>query len=641
MNSKTYRQRSTRLICFFGFFFLFSLAAFGQMQSILVYSNVQVSQLNQDQQAKLNRLSASALHDNYQLIEVQNLSGSQVNGQVRLALSNLPCNDLIFTATKVEYTSESNYYWYGIIASEDEDHACNGGSMTLMARNGEKFGAIVFDDYSYEFQDLGNGIQAFARFKLEAIDENECYEELNQQRNGSSPLFEPKSPSTNNPPSGGRIIPCQPQTNSEVRVLVLWTQAAENIEANINNRIALCLAQTNQAYLNSQVGGTLNLVLAASQRINFTETWGTNDINVIANNPVAQNLRTVNQADIVVLLTNGANYGGLFGAAFLGPNNTRAYALVQTNAATGGRFTFAHEVGHLFGARHDDDTNGTIEHGYTFHTGGFLGFFGKWRYTLLAQMPAGKSREQHYSNPEVRIKNKPTGTWNWNNNAQLHRNNGATIANYFANPPMNGPMSINILQDNPNVCCTTVTAEAEVYCGTAPFYFNWIISYDGIYWQLLPNSEIVTFNTDCDKTTLIIELAVTDASMQFQTVRRYYNADCGQTVRNIKTDVVMQPVTKSVLQPPGKAGNGKLVQNIYPNPSTSFAQLEIKIPVAGNFKIDVVDGLGNARINIFNGALPSGEKNIRFNTSGLQAGVYYVRVNSGGRYEYQSFLVIK
>ncbi len=265
MKKKSGFQNSGKLICLFVINFMFAQIVSGQTQSIIIQTSLTPSQLNSNQLVKFNKLSASSLHDNFQLVQIQNLSTNQVNGRVRLALSILPCNDLIFTATKVEYNSESDYYWYGIIDSEDENNPCKGGFITLMAKGGEKFGTIVFDDYSYEFQELGNGIQVFSRFKLEAIGENECGVNTESLRYRSSSTSQSNPSLKNNPPSVSRIIPCSPQVIDEVRVLVLWTQAAADIEANINNRIALAMAQTNQAYLNSQVGGTLNLVLASSQ----------------------------------------------------------------------------------------------------------------------------------------------------------------------------------------------------------------------------------------------------------------------------------------------------------------------------------------------------------------------------------------
>ena len=301
--------------------------AIAQTQSIINVSSLSQSQLSTDQLAKFNRLSGSTLHDNFQLVEVQNLSASQVNGKVRLIMSNLSCPNLIFTATKVDYTSENDYYWYGVINSE-VDSACQGGSLTLMAKAGAKFGTIVFDDYSYEFQDLGNGIQALSRFKLEAMDENECAVD----QNTPGPNLNSKRPKE--PPTNNIITPCTPQPpNCYVRVLVLYTQDAQNIEADINNRIALAIAQVNQAYDNSQVSSSnVRLVLAGSKKIDFNGTTRINDdVSNLAANPVIQTLRSNFLADIVVLLTNG-NYGNAKGVAKSTiPSFNDAYAIVQTN----------------------------------------------------------------------------------------------------------------------------------------------------------------------------------------------------------------------------------------------------------------------------------------------------------------------
>jgi hypothetical protein len=617
MKKQNSLQRTTRQICLILIIFLFNQTTWSQTQSIITPSSVSQSQLNPSQLAKLNNLSASQLHDNFQLVEVQNLATSQVNAKVKLAISNLPCTDMIFTATKVEYISESDYYWSGFIDS-DVDAPCKGGSITLMAKNGEKFGSIIFDDYSYEFQDLGDGIQALSRFKVEMVGENEC------GINSNTPGYRISSQPQKDNPSPNRILPCQ--GNCEVRVLVLWTQAAENIEANINNRIALAIAQTNQAYQNSQIAeASVRIVLAGSQRINFTETYGSNDINVLAANITAQNLRNLNQADIVVLLTNGSNYGELYGVVkAIGPNFNGAYALVQTNAATGGRFTFAHEVGHLFGARHDIDPTGTIEHGYTFNTG-FI--FTKQRYTLLATMPAGKTREQNYSNPDVKIKNKKTGTTNNNNNAQQHRNTGCTVANFFANalPPFT--VNIDAVQQD----CYQGWADAVVQCGTAPYTFNWEMSLDGLDYQPIGNTENVNFYFYCQSNTFLnLRLTVTDATSTSLT--SYHHLEIGNNY----------PLRPAHGKPKvSDTETSTIIQRVYPNPSSSSMQVELRLPNTENISVAIIDATGNVKKQIFNGTISKGKKTITVNTAVLNSGIYQLRVTTNNKQEYYQFVVVK
>jgi hypothetical protein len=291
------KQKKAKQLLLLGIAVLFNLLTQAQTQSMLNASSVTVGQLDSSQLARYSRLSASSLNDSFQLVEIQNLSTHEVNGKIKISFAGFSCADMIFTRLNSSYTSESDYYWYGFI-DDTSDLSCKSGSITLMARQGEKFGTVIFDDYSYDLQELGSGVQLLSRTKLELFGEDDCAVDSNTVTYRPVPAKQPKEKT-------GRILPCQP--DCEVRVLVLWTQAAQNLEGNINNRIALAVAQTNQAYRNSLINeATVRLTLAGSQLVNFVESTAMDiDVAALAGNPAIQALRANAQADLVVLLTDG------------------------------------------------------------------------------------------------------------------------------------------------------------------------------------------------------------------------------------------------------------------------------------------------------------------------------------------------
>lgn len=83
----------------------------------------------------------------------------------------------------------------------------------------------------------------------------------------------------------------------------------------------------------------------------------------------------------------------------------------------------------------------------------------------------------------------------------------------------------------------------------------------------------------------------------------------------------------------------KIVQNVYPNPASSFIQVELNCPTSQTVKIDVVDAVGVVRKAVFVGKLPQGLKTIKI--TGFTTGSYRLRVLSDQGSEYYQFLIIK
>ena len=160
------------------------------------------------------------------------------------------------------------------------------------------------------------------------------------------------------------------QCHDPIRVLVLWTQNAEDTGLTPNDIINTAIGQFNSSIYRSNITSAAALNLVGSQRVNFTETNTISDdwtaLAVSGNNGVIRGLRDQVNADIVVLLTDG-NYGnpnGTVGDFSLTANS--AYAVVKIADAVGDKKVFSHEVGHLFDGRHFDDNDGpSYAHSYT------------------------------------------------------------------------------------------------------------------------------------------------------------------------------------------------------------------------------------------------------------------------------------
>ncbi len=230
-----------------------------------------------------------------------------------------------------------------------------------------------------------------------------------------------------NPNNGARIDPCR----NLFQVLVLFTPPAQNAVTNINQTIDLAVSQYNTTIYNSGTTSAIAISSAFRQLHNFMETNNLqNDVNALAANPTVQALRNQFNADAVILLTNASNYTAYGIVRNIGPINMDAYAIAQIGSATA-NYTFTHEIGDLFGARHQqnslftggDDTPG-YAHGYSFS----YGLFGQNKCTtMMHNLRSGWTRIQNFSNPNVSA-GAATGTASGNNNARQINEQATTVA---------------------------------------------------------------------------------------------------------------------------------------------------------------------------------------------------------------------
>lgn len=576
------------------------------------------STLSTAENLQLSKFQSSTMYTNFNLVDFGNLEQMQNQGKITINIPNDDCDDLIFRVLSIDYVNEQNYYWYGILQSTANENDCNCslGSITLISSQFGRIGYISVDDNTYELLELSSNRFVLAKLDGSKFTESECGV-------------------TNTTPSANLENIPSVQTrdigNCNVRCLVLYTDnalAAEGSLAALNNRVNLAIAQTNQALRNSWIDDSeLRIELAGVQPLEFNETqFIRNDINSLTNNLNAQNLRDIFEADIVVLLTDG-EYGSTFGIVrMIGPNEGKSYAIVQTGAATTGRFTFAHEVAHLFGGGHNDDPRPGIPHGHKFKTGNFMPcIFGKSQRTILNLAGENDVRIQHFSNPIVTFDGQKTGVSGKKDNAQQLRNTSCQVAQFRETIR---PFSANITGDINTCPCGAAFLGLNITGGTAgaTYTYLWERSTDGINWTVFSNFSTAFIPStgaphhQCpEEDYIFVRVLITSNDNQqttaSTTIARIYEWP-GQ-----EEPCLNQPFTNN-----GDINNITL----FPNPTIGYTEGIFTVTKQGIFTIKVNDSYGRLITTIIDKKLvEEGEHNFSFNLS--QPGLYFIQsVNQEG-----------
>ena len=256
---------------------------------------------------------------------------------------------------------------------------------------------------------------------------------------------------------------------ARIDLLIVYTQAAATWSAqneiNINNTIALAMAQADLVVNNQRNGDEIRL--AGSVLLSdFTELSNdmSTDLRRLTDNANVQQLRRQHNADLVMLLGVYHDFGGM--------------AWVMSNAETGNihngfsitrvqqarTFTPIHEIGHNMGMRHNvEDNSGNPLFPYAFGWRWTGNSGNRWLSVMSYQHPPGTldrgTRVPFFSNPHELYDGRPTGTATANN-AQVFRNVKHIIASYsnrLANLP---DAPTNIVVSNPTDYGATISWDA-------------------------------------------------------------------------------------------------------------------------------------------------------------------------------------
>lgn len=271
------------------------------------------------------------------------------------------------------------------------------GEITIYEDGTGIHGYLRHRNQAFAFVPLGNGDHtAMVEFHEEIL-HGECGNKDEDQITES-----PFKPDQNN-----NTIEYRTTCTKEIDILYLYTSRAQATGFNPTSVANTITNQLNTAAQNSDLAfSDVTFSIASVQFTSWTESenWRT-DIDNLPGQLVLQSGRKKWDADIVVVLTKGIpgggwNYDNLYGVVNeIESSDANAYSIVEIDHATMD-YTGTHEVGHIIGGHHEDDTGSHNASAY------ILPYTYPTKVTIMTSGPAlGTSTTviPHFSNPDVTV----------------------------------------------------------------------------------------------------------------------------------------------------------------------------------------------------------------------------------------------
>lgn len=377
-----------------------------------------------------------------------------------------------FTALKkkIDFRNDNDFTWYGSIDGQSIN-------TILSVYRDAVAGFVSFNHENFNLQALGNGFQVIVKVDPEKYLPCGNSNGLEIHSNNSSPednRYNSQLHNTQEPILQNSIKKLNRTTVVPVvKVFVAYTTSAKNLamaEGGIDAIIDNAIAAANQAYINSG-NITIQLELAHKREVtNYSETSATTPVtlrycNQVVNRSVMlsqfqnptdgiiddiHDYRGLYGGDIAVLFTTIAPDCGQayeFAVATDGGGASEAFCVVNYNcAAAAGSWSFAHEIGHLQGARHQKGTKISEDncdipfsngHGYILSVSG-------QQYRTIMAVEIGQ-RILHWSNPNINYQGIPTGNTTTSNVASVIQQTAQAVADLVQE--LSGTISVNTTLD--------------------------------------------------------------------------------------------------------------------------------------------------------------------------------------------------
>ena len=350
-----------------------------------------------------------------------------VKNQIPLNLST----DTSITVDRVKIITrkENDFTWVGKIPNTDSH-------VMMVVRDNNVTGTITIDSELYSIMPLGGGYHVIVNKDVKKFPPDEPPEfkdTLGIQRDTFTRAYIDTA-YLGNIYERGKVV---------IKVLVAYTPSVDAALYDVGGLIQLAIDETNQSYENSNINITMKKGYV--HRVEYTESssfFTDRDRLIATDDGIMDEVHDIRRrcaCDVVVLLINNGDYCGLAAAIMAEADN--AFALVHYTCATG-YYSFAHEIGHLQGARHNPEADSNTYpfpygHGYLYTTGG-------WR-TIMSynssSCPDGYcKRVQYWSNPDITFDGVPMGTEDTHNNARVLNETAETVASFMIEESVQLPL---------------------------------------------------------------------------------------------------------------------------------------------------------------------------------------------------------
>ena len=423
---------------------------------------------------------------------------------------------------------------------------------------------------------------------------------------------------------GGEGVPLAP--GPIVSILVAYTPAVASASGNVTSLINGAIDATNQTLSNSFVPA--RVVLAHMVQVTYTETGSHSTALARLQNPSdgymdnVHALRDQYYADVVILLNDEDDPSSGGQAAGIEVIAAQAFAVVQWDLAIG-NYTFAHEIGHLVGGRHHNDTNEDPRR----YAHGYVHAPGAWRTVMATVVGNNAIRIPYWSNPDKTFGGVPMGTASYNDNTRVWEERAGTVSDFRTPPPPPPPLSATINGPPFLAFHEKGTYTAIVSGGTGAISYGWYYRLNGTGGWTGPAVTTKSFT---------ITMGTTDVELRCEVTR-------GTETVNPTTYVAYCPVcrTGDLVGRANVAAGEALLTGIRPNPFNPATTISFTLPEAVQTRVAVFDMLGREVALLADSRLDAGAHEVRFDASDLPSGVYVVRMVAGAHIATERITLMK